>query len=263
VTRLLCSAALAALLLPPLAHSAPEPASETPDDRQKVSFDLVARATPTGARLGLRYRIAPGWHIYWENPGDSGMATSAEVEAPDGWSPGDLLYPGPVSFGGELVSYGYSEEVTLFVDVERPDAAPGEVTVSSRWLVCREICEPESGEASLRIGQPSATPLPGEAALPRAPADGDGVTVAVAGHALTITVADGEATLFPTVDLELALGGNRPSFLREGNAKGGAPSVLRANLPADRTAALRGVLRIERAGEATFLDLTIPAPGAP
>lgn len=265
MTRLLLIASLAATLASTLpAAGATEPAPDAPDDRAKVTFDLVARATPHGVRLGLRYRIAPGWHIYWENPGDSGMATSADVEVPDAWSAGPLQFPGPDSFGGELVSYGYSGEVTLFVDLERPDGAAGEVRVASRWLVCREICEPESDEAALTLGKLAAAPLPGEARLPRPLPDADGVAVRVDDTSLTIEVADASAaTLFPTLELEAAFGGNRPSFLREENAKGGARTVLRANLPGDRATALRGVLRIERDGRPAWYDLTIPATGAP
>lgn len=32
--------------------------------------DTVAPGTPL--HLGLRLRIAPGWHTYWQNPGDAG-----------------------------------------------------------------------------------------------------------------------------------------------------------------------------------------------
>ncbi|MFM9144903.1 MAG: thiol:disulfide interchange protein, partial [Phycisphaerales bacterium] len=28
---------------------------------------------------------APGWHVYWENPGDSGSAPRIELTLPRGW----------------------------------------------------------------------------------------------------------------------------------------------------------------------------------
>lgn len=39
-----------------------------------VVEDLRARAGGT-SWVGVRLTMAPGWHTYWKNPGDSGMAT--------------------------------------------------------------------------------------------------------------------------------------------------------------------------------------------
>ena len=34
--------------------------------------DAIAPGMPF--RAGLRLRMAPGWHTYWKNPGDAGVA---------------------------------------------------------------------------------------------------------------------------------------------------------------------------------------------
>src|SRR6202008_3713117 len=36
--------------------------------------------------LGLRQRIAPGWHTYWLNPGDSGEAPTLDWKLPAGFA---------------------------------------------------------------------------------------------------------------------------------------------------------------------------------
>ena len=34
--------------------------------------------------LGLRFKLTPGWHIYWKNPGDSGLPPELECNLPVG-----------------------------------------------------------------------------------------------------------------------------------------------------------------------------------
>ena len=36
--------------------------------------DTDAVAPGTAFRVALRMRMAPGWHTYWVNPGDAGVA---------------------------------------------------------------------------------------------------------------------------------------------------------------------------------------------
>ena len=107
--------------------------------------------------VGLRYRIAPHWHIYWKNPGDSGMPTNAVLDAPEGFEVGPLRYPGPQRFDlpGDITSYAYEDEVVLFWTVTAPEEL-GDVEqlrfeAESDWLVCRDICERGEGKSALSI----------------------------------------------------------------------------------------------------------------
>lgn len=228
----------------------------------RVDVDLLARATRDGVRVGIRHRIEAGWHIYWENPGDSGMATAVEVEAP-GWTAGPLLYPGPTLFSsGGLTSYGYAGEVVFFVDLKGEDRA--DLMVRSRWLICKEICLPQSAIASMPLPRApdASTLLPLEALLPRQARPEDGVSIERTGDAFVIKVAgESPSTLFPSVELEEALGGKRPSFLREEIVNSGAFQVLRGHLSnSSAKGPLRGVLRLERTDGPVFIDLALPSP---
>ena len=49
---------------------------------EMVSFSQKDADAP--ALVGIRLTIEPGWHIYWKNPGDSGMATRVQWKAPKG-----------------------------------------------------------------------------------------------------------------------------------------------------------------------------------
>ena len=93
--------------------------------------------------LGVHYEIADGWHIYWENPGQSGQATTATVRGAIATGP---LFPGPERFvlPGGIVNNGYADEATLLFRIEKETAAS--VHVSTRWLVCHDECVPGSAE---------------------------------------------------------------------------------------------------------------------
>ncbi|MEM8799113.1 MAG: protein-disulfide reductase DsbD domain-containing protein [Pseudomonadota bacterium] len=95
-----------------------------------------------------------GWHTYWKNPGDSGMATDLEWSLPQGFSPQPAQYPAPeVLAFGSLVNYGYSGDTALLVDIVAPRSVDGPIVtlaVDAHWLVCDdEICIPEDTSLTL------------------------------------------------------------------------------------------------------------------
>src|ERR1700722_3147986 len=59
--------------------------------------------------LGVRLTIDPGWHVYWKNPGDAGLATRVKFTLPNGFSAGPLQFPTPHRFDqpGNIVAFGY------------------------------------------------------------------------------------------------------------------------------------------------------------
>lgn len=155
---------LAALLLVSCHGSEVEPtASATPAPREIVRLSLLAERSqvePGGeVELAARFEIAPGWHIYWTNPGDSGLPTKATFAAPPGFALGDVVYPGPASFRspGGVVTYGYTGEAVLFARAQAPAAPAGDsssFSVSASWLACRENCV--RGKATASVSLPPA-----------------------------------------------------------------------------------------------------------
>jgi thiol:disulfide interchange protein DsbD len=212
-----------ALVSAPAAAQAP--AAAVPAARvvtPQVTAELIAESAgiqPGGTvHVALRQTIKPGWHTYWRNPGDSGEATRISWTLPAGWSTGEIVWPAPERQPiGPLVNYGYSREVLLPVPVTAPpDARPGDVVrlrVDAFWLVCEEVCIPESGALLLELpvtaGAPGPNPRGGRqvartvAAAPRPAAldagvrlEAGGLKLAVAGPALRATPAAG-AYFFP------------------------------------------------------------------
>ncbi|MGB9407549.1 MAG: thioredoxin family protein [Terracidiphilus sp.] len=100
---------------------------------------------------GLYFKLEPGWHIYWKNPGDAGEPPHIHWTLPVGVSVGPLQFPAPKRLPlGPLMDYGYENQVLFPMDVDvTKQAKPGLATLRAKvdWLVCRESCIP--GKADL------------------------------------------------------------------------------------------------------------------
>jgi len=168
-------------------------------DAPLVTASLVRAKVEGETWVGVHYRIAAGWHIYWENPGQSGLATSATLEGADVRGP---VFPGPERFvlPGGIVNNGYEHDATLLFRVLDGES----VHVSTRWLVCREECTPGSAEldASLdkfpkkerRIVTRALARVPTPVGLRSFPLAADGVTHAEVFPSLAFESAGGTAT---------------------------------------------------------------------
>lgn len=157
----------------PEAPRAPRPPRRASELVRLTLLADVARVAPgQEVTLGARLDIAPGWHIYWANPGESGLASEATFTAPTGFKVGPTRFPGPVRFEspGDITSYGYQELVMLTSRVAAPASLDSErvrFSVQASWLACRDVCVPGRGESEMeletaRAGEPS---LPAHAEL--------------------------------------------------------------------------------------------------
>lgn len=109
------------------------------------------------ATIALAVDIAPGWYLYWHNPGDSGLPISWEIDAPAALSIGEAMWPAPRRYitGGVILDYTYENKVTILIPIElASDQAIGtsvRLRAKVSWLVCREGCVPGGGEAILAM----------------------------------------------------------------------------------------------------------------
>lgn len=137
-------------------------ANAAPVRTEHVEAELVAERTAwlAGTTNWIAVRLEPdaGWHTYWRNPGDSGLATTVAWTLPPGWEAGAIVWPHPrVHRLGDLVNYGYGEETLLLVPIALPPSlAPDAHTVGAhvKFLVCADICIP--GEAHLELTLPTS-----------------------------------------------------------------------------------------------------------
>ena len=118
---------------------------------------------------GLYFKLEPGWHVYWQNAGDSGEPPRMTWTLPAGITAGPLQFPAPKRLPlGPLMDFGYENEV-LFpfpLDVAK-NAKAGPVILAAKvsWLVCREVCIP--GKADLEADR--AIPASGAGVTPVQP----------------------------------------------------------------------------------------------
>jgi thiol:disulfide interchange protein len=105
--------------------------------------------------VGFNFKIRPGWHTYWRNPGDSGATFKVNWNLPNGFTASDIVYPYPEKFPvGPLMNYGYKNEVTLLSQITPGKIAAGspvEIQANAEWLVCEKECIPEEAFLSLKL----------------------------------------------------------------------------------------------------------------
>ena len=190
------------------ATAAASPWQET----EQSAMRLVAATETTGdaetLRLGLEFKMKPGWKVYWRSPGDAGFPPEPDWSKSRNLKTATLKWPAPERFSVlGLETLGYHDEVVLPLDVARQDPAkPLEMVGTVRYLTCREICIPYTADVALTIPTGPLRPSPFTHLIDRfqanVPGDGrrHGLIIAAAG-----TLADGADTL-----LRVAVGAEAP-----------------------------------------------------
>ena len=90
--------------------ASPARADGPPDPKDLVRAELVAEkasiAPAATLWVDLHLAIKPGWHVYWRNPGDSGLPTTIDWNLPSGFSAGAISWPVPEHFvqGGSAIT---------------------------------------------------------------------------------------------------------------------------------------------------------------
>ena len=130
--------------------------SKGPHIEVKLIADQQTLTPGSYFRLGVHFKPEPGWHIYWKNPGDSGLAPRFAWESSGGVAVNHPLWPYPQKIAvGPLVNYGYDEVLIPFpatFSAPPPRAKSTTVTLSLQYLVCKDECLP--GEAQLALTIP-------------------------------------------------------------------------------------------------------------
>jgi thiol:disulfide interchange protein DsbD len=105
--------------------------------------------------------LRPGWHTYWQYPGDSGIPTKVEWHLPEGWTAGPIEFATPHQYSepGDMIVYGYEKQQLLRAIITPPREIRADQTfelkASVSWLACKELCVPGSAEVSCEIAAPT------------------------------------------------------------------------------------------------------------
>ncbi len=105
--------------------------------------------------VALEFDLKGDWHTYWKNPGDSGIPTSIAWTLPEGFRTGPIHWPAPerTDMAG-ILNFAYHDRVSLLVPVIPPeslDEASYSFKAKADWLVCDDICIPESANYTLTL----------------------------------------------------------------------------------------------------------------
>ena len=154
-----------------LAAEAPAPAADPESATgQEAGPEAAAMALVPGSSavvpgqpftIGVELTVPAGWHTYWRNPGETGLAPTFAWRLPPGVRPLRVDYPVPLRFEEEgIVSFGYKGVVRCLAVFEA-DATltPGEMTLGLdlTWMICRELCLPIQSSAEVTLQAASLT----------------------------------------------------------------------------------------------------------
>lgn len=136
---------------------------------------VTETAAPKPGRImlvGLQMVPQPGWHGYWSNPGDSGLAPTVTWSAPHGVHFGPLQHPAPTLMQvSGLASYVHAGPHVLITRVRLDSSIPIgtalPITADVHWAACSaNLCVPQKARLTVRLKAGRGTPSP-EAALLR------------------------------------------------------------------------------------------------
>lgn len=146
------------------------PTQAAPVDGGRAMVELISErnAVQPGETvyLGMKMELDDGWHVYWRNAGDAGLPPlfrpSADIAIPaDAF--GAFVWPIPHLLPvveGEIMDYGYDDEIVFAFPVTIPDDAAGTLNITglADYLICKDICVPESATISLDLQIGDADP---------------------------------------------------------------------------------------------------------
>ena len=124
------------------------------DSSVEVTSESEAMMKGDELLLGLNFKLTPGWHTYWKNPGDAGEGASITWQLPKGFQASEILWPGPEAIPVEpLMTFGYEDEIILLTKIKALDAAvfPAIVKAKVSWYTCKDICVPQEANLELTI----------------------------------------------------------------------------------------------------------------
>jgi thiol:disulfide interchange protein DsbD len=98
-------------------------------------------------RAGVLFELAPGWHLYWRHPGETGLPTRLELSLEDG-EVGPLAWPAPAAFlEDDFLANGYADAVLLAAPLA-PTRDGALLRARAELLVCEFQCLPASFDLS-------------------------------------------------------------------------------------------------------------------
>ena len=153
------------------AYAQGDPANDPPPH---LKIQLVAEtASPKAGstiNLALDSRPQPGWHGYWQNPGDAGFPAKFAWTLPDRVTAGDPRYPAPQRLiVAGLMNYVFEQPYAVIVPLTVPQGlgvgSKLPIKLHLQYLVCtKTLCVPEQADLATELTVGDGQPDPALAA---------------------------------------------------------------------------------------------------
>jgi DsbC/DsbD-like thiol-disulfide interchange protein len=166
--RLACALGVVALTASVAATAAADPERYMP---VRLIAETQVPKPGSSILIGFRMTPKPGWHGYWSNPGDSGIAPTVSWSAPAGVTFGPLKHPAPTLLtGGGISSYVHEGEHILLSRMTVPRAiasgTPIPIVADLSWAACTATqCVPLHAKLTLDLRAGDGSPSENRAAL--------------------------------------------------------------------------------------------------
>ena len=173
-----------------------------------VELTALAPQIAVGGTLqaGLVITIEEHWHVYWINPGDSGLPPEIKWTLPNGITAAPLQFSAPQMLPlGPFMDFGYEDLVAFPITLTAASGLkPGKVHLDAHvnWLVCASQCLPGKAHLGLDLdivpGPLPDPPLVGAlgtaiANLPKPLPAGMSVTAVGGSQKILVTLTTGSA----------------------------------------------------------------------
>lgn len=207
-------AVLLALLAPLQAWGAASEWAENAESRVRLITPWQVAPQSGELRMGLHFKLAPEWHVYWKNSGDAGFPPVVVFQKAPGLAPGDieLLWPAPERFElpGDLVAFGYEDEVIYPVRAMLEGGSYRlRLVADVDYLVCQVDCVPY--RYTLTLDQPLGSPVPDGGTAPLVESAWASIPTPAAQVAGVTTTAALDVSRPSAPVLEVRVRGARPS----------------------------------------------------
>ncbi|MCB0272299.1 MAG: thioredoxin family protein [Bdellovibrionales bacterium] len=95
-------------------------------------------------KIGLFIELEQGWHTYYTNPGQTGQGPIIRFESEE-ITDSAIFAPAPSRHSTNTAeSFVYEHEVLFYKTISRKAEGPISIIVDADWLVCKEICIPNT-----------------------------------------------------------------------------------------------------------------------
>ncbi|MBD21991.1 MAG: hypothetical protein CMM37_13225 [Rhodospirillaceae bacterium] len=144
---------IGSLYLAEALNAAASPWWSTKQGAVRLLSNTNSVANSQDLRLGLHFKMKPGWKIYWRSPGDAGYPPRIDWSGSQNLKEVKMNWPAPTRFrvlGMETL--GYKNEVVFPLDLKSSDAKRSIlIKAKVNYLTCNKICIPYVANLRLNL----------------------------------------------------------------------------------------------------------------